>query len=95
MSAADRWRLTLTIEGASEDDLSRGIAAAKQVFESEGAIPFEAASAIFKRDGEIDPLTEREDWLVSIWNDAERAAYQAATGKPIPHEGPLELLPIN
>jgi hypothetical protein len=90
-----KWKLSLTIPGASEDEIARGVAAAQQVFDDAGAIPFEAASAIFKRDGEIDDLSEREAWLTGVWDDADTAAQKAAGAKEPFYSGPLELLPIN
>jgi hypothetical protein len=92
VAAMTAWKLSLTIPGASEDEIARGLAAAQAVFDDAGAIPSEAAAAIFKRDGEIEDLSEREDWLVDVWCDAERAAFFTATGKELPTEGCLELL---
>jgi hypothetical protein len=88
------WKLSLTLPGASEEEVARGIAAAQAVFDAAGAIPFEAAAAIFKREGEIEDLSEREDWLVDVWCDAERAAYFASAGKELPTEGCLELVRV-
>jgi hypothetical protein len=73
-----KWKLSLTIPGASEDDIARGIAAAVAVFKEAGAIPYEAAAAIFKMLGEREDLDDREAWLTGVWQDAEAAAKKTA-----------------
>jgi hypothetical protein len=85
--------LLIHIPGATEPAIARGIAAAQKVFDDGGATPYEAATASFKRDGEVDELTDREADIAHLWYEADAAAAQACcAGWPnIPESAALEL----
>jgi hypothetical protein len=82
------WRLSLRTDGATDSEIAAGLAAAQAVFDKAGVIPFDAAAAIFKRDGEREDLTDSEVALVHLWEYAEEAASQACSADVIA----LELL---
>lgn len=71
------WTLAIRAEGVTEADIERGIAAAQTVFNVAGATPFKAAAACFKREGEIDDLSDEEIALCRVWEDADTAAAHA------------------
>ncbi len=74
-------KLTIIIDGATEEELARGHAAAMAVFEAAGVTPLEAATAAFKQEDESDdppPLTELESKAAYAWGDAAYAAAEAA-----------------
>ena len=90
-----KWNLAIRIEGATQDDVKRGIAAAQAVFDAAGVEPLDAAAAIFKRDGEVEELTDEDCELIEVWNAADTAANVACCGawpkRPVHYI--LELLP--
>ena len=73
--------LELELEGASEQDLARGIEAAQEVFRQADVSSYAAAVAMFYQEIEgydLDELTaEQYDWA-EVWRVAEAAAVQAA-----------------
>jgi hypothetical protein len=83
-------RLLVRIDGATDQDLERAVAAAWQVFEKARTHPFEAAAAIFKMEGETEDLTATDNALVHLWRTAETAATAAGGAKAI-DGGCLEL----
>jgi len=70
-------RLLLDVKGATAEDLARGLAVAMEIFTAAGTTPYEAAVARFKRDGEVDELTEREAQIADLWDIADDAAVRA------------------
>jgi hypothetical protein len=89
-SASIETKLWLEVQGATEQELQRGVAAAQKLLDDAGVSPSEAEGAAFKRDSEtmrmaLQPpgaefgsmLTERDDELASLWEEAERVALQA------------------
>ncbi|TAM36955.1 MAG: hypothetical protein EPN61_15310 [Burkholderiaceae bacterium] len=94
------FQLALHIEGATPDDLARGVAAAQAVFDDTGVTPAKAARALFNRDGwdvrgfpeEAQP-TEAEMQAAAVWEDAEFAATSAccAGWATVPVSAHLEL----
>ena len=44
-------RLSITVEGATAEEIERGLAAARQVFEGAGCTAWEAACAAARREG--------------------------------------------
>lgn len=79
-------RLTLHLDGATPQDIERGINAAKRVFLLANVSSYAAAVAVFYQDVE-DPevaLTpEQQDWG-GLWREAEEAAVQAACSEMSP-----------
>ncbi len=73
----DQVTLLLDVTGATAEELERGLAAALAVFDRAGATPYEAAVARFKRDGEIEELTDREAQIADLWDIADEAAIRA------------------
>ncbi|TBR77022.1 MAG: hypothetical protein EPN64_04695 [Burkholderiaceae bacterium] len=83
-SERSAFRLALNIEGASPEDLARGIAAAQAVFDEARVTPAQAARGLFNRDGwddrglpEDTQPTDAEMQAAAIWEDAEFAAAAA------------------
>ena len=78
-------QLALTVPGATEDQLRRGLAAAEAVFIAAAVTYGEAAVAIFKRDDWDDAFglaperapTQAEFAAASVWEKAEVAAFAA------------------
>ncbi len=70
-------RLIARIEGATDQDREKAEAAAWQVFETARIHPIDAASAVFKMEGEQEDLTEQEHDLVELWFRAQTAAAEA------------------
>ena len=83
-------RLLVHIEGATDQAKERAGEAAWKVFEEARIHPFDSAAAIFKRDGELEDLTERECSLIDLWFRAEIVAAQAGGAKS-PRDANLEL----
>jgi hypothetical protein len=92
-AGANDMKLLIHIDGATELEVSRGIAAAQKIFDEGGATAYEAAAARLKRDGEQDDLTEREGQIAHLWEDADYGAAQAccAGWAQIPPSACLEL----
>lgn len=79
-------RLLVHVEGASPEELARGLAAAQQVFDAAGVTAF-AAAAVFKTEEERGDLRDEEERLVHLRNDAARAAAAACCdGWELPKE---------
>ncbi|TWG90296.1 hypothetical protein L598_000700000520 [Mesorhizobium sp. J18] len=77
--------LTITVEGATPDEIARGIAAAEAVFREAGIHPLDGANAVFDVEGwDIKGLRGRlsnEVWEhFDVWCRAERAALEACCG---------------
>jgi hypothetical protein len=53
-------RLLIEVEGATEEELQRGLAAAQAMFDDADVLVLEAAAAAFKRGGEQEDISERE-----------------------------------
>lgn len=70
-------QLRIEIEGATDEELARGLAAAKAVFASAGVGPLACAVALFKLEGEQEQLTEDDGWLADLWIEADEAAAKA------------------
>lgn len=95
--------IRLQIEGARPDEISRGLAAAQQVFEKAGVTDEEAADARFAVEGwDVRQFTgdvpEAELEICDVWDEAEDAAIAACcSGWPadrIPAAGCLELVRV-
>jgi hypothetical protein len=75
--------LTLNIEGATEEEMLRGLLAAKDVFERAGVCPWEAAFAADHADADDEDCDclrlprEEEEELADTWKQADRAALDA------------------
>lgn len=88
MSSLTQNYLTLTVEGASIDDLTKGLQAAFAVFCASDVSPHAAARAVFDMEGVSvshgDPkaLVEKLGMAAkaSLWFDAEDAAFAACCG---------------
>ena len=94
-------KLRLRIEGASPEEMARGIAAAEAVFAKEGVSAEEAAYGTFALEGwdikgfpEDDEPSEAEDIGASVWLAADKAAIEACcAGWPeVPRTLSLELV---
>ena len=81
-----RSRLVLHVEGANEDELARGLAAANAVLHRDGDIDFVAAMAanaardFIMLDDKLEPIndiSEQEHRLAKLWEDALGAALDA------------------
>lgn len=72
-------RLHLAIDGASPEEIARGIAAAAEVFNREDVYPVDAENAVRERRLEARPLTGEEAHLAAVWDEAERAAIGACS----------------
>lgn len=74
-------RLTLELDGATEQDIERGITAANRVFLLAELSSYAAASAVHYQELEDPPdlvlTSEQHEWA-GIWWDAEEAAIAAA-----------------
>lgn len=76
------FALKLTIEGATEQEMRKGLEAARVVFEKAGVHPLIAAEGWWKLQGWDDgapdeSLTEEDSRNAAIWLDAEDAAIEA------------------
>jgi hypothetical protein len=79
--------LRVHIDGASPEELARGVEAALQTFSNAGVTAFAAAAVVFKMEGEQEDLSEEDNKLVHLWNDASRAAAAACCdGWELPKE---------
>jgi len=96
------YALRLTIEGATEEELRKGLAAARAVFEREGVHPLVAADGWWAlqgwdEGGFQDSLNDEDSGNASIWLEAEEAAIAACCegwpeSRRRPGIGGLELL---
>jgi hypothetical protein len=88
MSEVSETNLAMHGESATDKKIARGIAAAQAVFDDAGVTAWEAATARFRRDNNINYLDEngaiRKDWtteaesrISQLWDDAVGAAAQA------------------
>lgn len=68
--------LRLTVPGASEADIARGLVAARRHFEQRGVTPYTAAYALFYLEGEYDVPKEAYAWA-KAWCDAPDVAMAA------------------
>lgn len=74
--------LTINIDGATPDEIAKGIAAAEGVFKKAGVHPLDGANAVFDIEGwDIKGFRGRlsaEVWEhFDVWCRAERAALEA------------------
>jgi hypothetical protein len=81
-----RPKVVLHVEGASEDELARGVAAAHAVLFRDGDVDLVAAMAanasrdFIMLDGNLEPIkdiSEEEHRLARLWEDALGAALDA------------------
>ena len=80
--------LGLRCEGATDDQVAYGIAAAMAVFEAAGVTPEEGADGISAREWwdingfpeECSYYGEQEELWASVWDEAEAAALRACLG---------------
>jgi len=97
--------LRLNIEGATPEELARGVAAAEGVFERAGITPLQGAEGLFALEGwdikgfpEDDKPTEDEDQAATIWMEADEAATTACcAGWPedkVPRHQIMELINV-
>ncbi|MBZ9991204.1 hypothetical protein LB572_29355 [Mesorhizobium sp. BH1-1-5] len=94
-------KMTLNLEGASPEEVARGISAAEAVFAEAGITAEEAADGMFALEGwdgqsfseDAEP-TEDDDAAAAVWMKANKAALEACcAGWPeVPRELRLELL---
>lgn len=100
MRGESAFQLVLHVDGASDADLARGLAAAHAVFTAAGITPAKGARGLFNRERwdvqgfpeDAEPSPEDLD-AASAWDDADRAAAQACcAGWPAaPESAGLEL----
>jgi hypothetical protein len=100
MASRTEIGLTLTVEGASDTELMRGLRAAIALFDVAGITPLTAASAAFAREGwdvrgfapETEP-SDAESKAAELWDAAGEAAIAACcAGWPArPGDARLEL----
>lgn len=74
--------IRIAVEGASDDEIRRGLAAAQAVFDRAGVTAAEAAKARFITEawddyGFPDPQPEAELEICDVWDDADEAALNA------------------
>ncbi|WP_245486312.1 hypothetical protein [Mesorhizobium sp. M7A.F.Ca.US.010.02.1.1] len=97
--------LRLNIEGATPEELARGVAAAEAVFARAGITALQGAEGLFALEGwdikgfpEDDQPTENEDQAASAWEEADEAATIACcAGWPqdkVPHHQVMELIDV-
>ncbi|MER8859105.1 hypothetical protein NKI09_15805 [Mesorhizobium sp. M0757] len=97
--------LRLNIEGATPQELCRGIAAAEAVFARAGITALQGAEGLFALEGwdikgfpEDDKPTEDEDQAATVWLEADKAAAAACcAGWPeekVPHHQVMELIDV-
>ncbi|MCQ8871938.1 hypothetical protein NP945_08900 [Mesorhizobium sp. LMG17149] len=97
--------LRLNIEGATPEELARGVAAAEAVFSRAGITALQGAEGLFALEGwdikgfpEDDQPTEDEDQAASVWMEADEAATTACcAGWPedkVPGHQILELIDV-
>lgn len=68
--------LRLTVPGAGEADIRRGLQAVERHFEESGVSPYTAAYALFYLEGEYDLPAEAVDWA-NVWLAAQGIAVAA------------------
>jgi hypothetical protein len=73
-------RFTLDVDGASTEDIERGINAAKRVFLLAELSPYAAGCAVFYVEAEDEDFPVTKDHLewYSRWSEANKAAVSAA-----------------
>lgn len=84
MTSRTELGLTLTVEGASDAELLRGLLAAIALLNRAGVTPYDAAAAHFKREGwdisgfdaETEP-TAAEHNTAELWDAAREDAFAA------------------
>lgn len=69
--------LRIEIDGASVEEIARGVAVAEALFEAADVSPLRAAAAAFRQEGEIEILTDVECQDAELWRQADRAAARA------------------
>jgi hypothetical protein len=68
----------INVDGASTDEIERGLAAARAVFSKEGITPEQAADARFAVEGwDIKGFPDDEIQFCSVWDEADQAAADA------------------
>jgi hypothetical protein len=84
MNARTELNLTLNVEGASNEELMRGLRAAIALFDKAGVSAVEAAYATFRREGwdvaGFDPSAQpsaAEMKAAALWDNATEAAIAA------------------
>lgn len=78
--------LSLDIKGVTKARLGLGLASAMEVFKARGLTPVDAATGKWKRElwdmkgfpADDAIATERDLTAADVWDEAERAAYEAA-----------------
>ncbi|QKC98396.1 hypothetical protein [Mesorhizobium sp. NZP2298] len=97
--------LRLSIEGATPEELARGVAAAEAVFARAGITALQGAEGLFALEGwdikgfpEDDQPTEDEDRAATVWMEADEAATTACcAGWPedkVPRHQIMELIDV-
>lgn len=80
------FHIVLEVEGATEEDLVRGVAAANAVFEEAGVDPWDAAKASHEMEwGDASNMTlseEEADMGAVYWNAIEAALIAACSDLP-------------
>lgn len=90
--------LKLDVPGATKDQLQAGLRAAAAHFVKLDVHPMDAAAARFAAEGAMmspDVECTDEQWaIVSVWDQAERIAFEACLGKDaaVPDGAYLELV---
>lgn len=86
--SAEGVALRLTVPGANEADLARGLQAAQRHFDERGVTPFTAAYAFFYLEGGYDVPKDAVDWA-NAWLSAPGVAVAAccAGWECVPTEG--------
>jgi hypothetical protein len=74
--------LSITIDGATKDEITKGLAAAKAVFDQAGVTPLDAAEGRFAVEGWdiggfVGEISDRDLDMHSVWLEAETAALEA------------------
>jgi len=74
--------LTITVKGATPDEIARGLAAAQSVFDRAGVSALQAAEGRFaverwEMDGFQDEISDENFRLMELWEEAEEAALEA------------------
>ncbi|BAL23726.1 hypothetical protein [Azoarcus sp. KH32C] len=85
--------LKVFAEGATDEEIARGEAAAWAVFENARVNPWAAAHAEFKQEGDWESITEDEGRLADLWRVAGYEADRACcAGWPKPTQVNLMLV---
>jgi hypothetical protein len=74
--------ITISVQGADQNQIAKGIAAAMAVFDRAGVTPERAADARFAIEGWDDggftgPISDDDLTLCGLWEEAEEAALSA------------------